>query len=41
MNPSSRKAVNKSKSAAKFRSQTAKTKKVNVAPRPARGGYRG
>lgn len=36
----SRKPVNKSGSARKFRSQSRKTKAANMAPMPMRGGYR-
>lgn len=35
-----RQSVNKNKSAAKFRAQSATTKRVNVAPPLMRGGYR-
>lgn len=36
----SRRHVNKSRSAAKFRHQSGRTKSVNVRPAPMRGGYR-
>lgn len=32
--------VNKNKSAGKFRAQIGKTKKINIAPNPMRGGIR-
>lgn len=35
-----RQSVNKSKSAAKFRAQNSRTKKVNVSPPLMRGGFR-
>lgn len=35
-----RKHVNKRKSASKFRKSIAKTKRINVAPPPMRGGIR-
>ena len=40
MKPVSRRSVNKSKSAAKFRSDSRRTKAANLAPPPIRGGYR-
>lgn len=33
-------SVNKGKSARKFRSNVGRTKRINVAPPPMRGGYR-
>lgn len=35
-----RMAVNKSRSAAQFRGSVQHTKRMNVAPRPMRGGFR-
>lgn len=35
-----RKSVNKSRGASKFRKQSSKTNRRNVAPPPMRGGYR-
>lgn len=35
-----RRGVNKSRSAGKFRRDVRKTKAINVAPPPRRGGYR-
>lgn len=35
-----RKFVNKSRSARKFRSHVGRTKRMNVAPPPMRGGFR-
>lgn len=40
MKPSSRSKVNKSRSAAKFRGQTYRTKGVNMSPGSMRGGIR-
>lgn len=40
MRPVSRRPVNKSRSAAQFRSDSHRTKAVNLAPPPMRGGYR-
>jgi len=40
MRPTKRVPVQKHKSAGKFRAQAARTKKINLAPPPARGGYR-
>lgn len=40
MNVSSRKAANKAKSSKEFRGNTNRTKAVNVAPPPQRGGFR-
>lgn len=40
MRPVRRSPVNKQKSTNKFRKESARTKKINLAPPPARGGYR-
>lgn len=40
MKPLKRKPVNKHSSAKQFRKNVSKTKKVNIAPNPMRGGIR-
>jgi hypothetical protein len=40
MNPLSRQSVSKHGSAKKFRGNASRTKSLNIAPPPMRGGYR-
>lgn len=40
MRPTKRRVVNKHRSAGKFRHHVGKTKALNMAPRPMRGGFR-
>lgn len=40
MRPTKRRPVNKHKSAQKFRHHAHKTRALNMAPRPMRGGFR-
>lgn len=40
MKPSSRQGVNKHSSAKQFRRDSSRTKALNMAPRPMRGGFR-